>query len=196
MNVSDENSTSNFDGERRDWNQITSSIQQGDESAFEVYYAFVFDRIFREVKRLTQVDDQTSLDVLQETMVKIIRYIKPLPDESAVVGWTLAVTKSVVYNWLRKNKRQTEQQLDWQAENEKPSTDEVEAWGEARILWVEEQLRQLPGELQTMISLRYRLGWTLRQISEKLGIKTGMVDGKIRRAMKMLNDRAQQEFHE
>ena len=196
LNNSNESSTSNLDSAERNWNQITSRIQKGDEASFEVYYQFVFDRVFREVKRLTQRDDQTSLDVVQETMVKIVRYIKPLPDEPAVVGWTLAVTKSVCYNWLRKSKRLTEQHLLWQSDHEKLAADETESWNVARLMWVEAQLLQLPAELQTMISLRYRVGWTLRQIAESLGLKTGLVDGRIRRAMKTLNEQAKQEFNE
>ncbi len=196
LNNSNESSTSNLDSAERNWNQITSRIQNGEEASFEVYYQFVFDRVFREVKRLTQRDDQTSLDVVQETMVKIVRYIKPLPDEPAVVGWTLAVTKSVCYNWLRKSKRLTEQHLLWQSDHEKLAADETESWNVARLMWVEAQLLQLPAELQTMISLRYRVGWTLRQIAESLGLKTGLVDGRIRRAMKTLNEQAKQEFNE
>jgi len=64
----------------------------------------------------------------------------------------------------------------------------------ARLAWVEEQLQQLPEELVSMISLKYRMGWTLRQIGEKFGLKTGAVDGKIRRAMEELKLRATEEF--
>jgi len=64
----------------------------------------------------------------------------------------------------------------------------------ARLAWVEEQLKELPDELGSMIGLKYRMGWTLREIGEKFGLKTGAVDGKIRRAMDDLKQKAVREF--
>ena len=78
------------------------------------------------------------------------------------------------------------------------AVDEVEddTQSVARMRWIEEQLQQLPAELISMISMKYRMGWTLRQIGEKFGLKTGAVDGKIRRAIEGLKARALEEFED
>ena len=68
--------------------------------------------------------------------------------------------------------------------------------GNTSLQWIEEQLQQLPSDLQSMISFRYRWGWSLKRIAERFGLKTGSVDGRIRRAIEKLNEKAHREFDE
>ena len=71
---------------------------------------------------------------------------------------------------------------NWHAENQ------------ARLLWVEEQLQEVSPELRQLIDYRYRLGWTLRQIGERLGMKAGRVDGRIRRYLQQLRVKAEETY--
>lgn len=47
-----------------------------------------------------------------------------------------------------------------------------------------------------MIALRYRLGWSLKRIANQFGLKTGAVDGKIRRAIIKIKEQARTEEFE
>ena len=65
---------------------------------------------------------------------------------------------------------------------------------QARIEWIEQQLRKLAPDLRRMVLLRYRLGWSLQEVATKFGLKTGAVDGRIRRAVEELRQQAEWEL--
>ena len=175
------------------WHGLTEKIaKHGDQQAFAEYYEAFFDTMFLTVKRTTGCDEATCLDIVQDAMLKAIRKMKTLDTHEKTIAWTKAVAKTTAYDFLRKRTRQkklTETLADQPVVSEQQDIDAV-----ARLVWVEEQLQQLPEELVSMISLKYRMGWTLRQIGEKFGLKTGAVDGKIRRAIEDLKSRATEEF--
>ena len=183
-----------------DWAKITASIAAGDSDSIEIFYDAYFDFVFREIKYLIGRDEQTCLDILQETMLKIIRSIKPIDTQPQLTAWTRTVTKSVAFDWLRKQIRSDmlhEQLISQTSSNELVTDNESpETEIKARYHWIGQQLQQLPPSLQKMISLRYRWGWTLARISEKFGLETGAVDGRIRRAINNLKQQAEIEFHE
>ena len=176
------------------WQGLTERIaKNGDQQAFEQYYRAFFDTMFLTVKHTTGCDEATCLDIVQDAMIKAIAKMKPLDTRQQTIAWTRAVAKTTAYDFLRKRAR-----LQKLSENLAKQSTELEQQvidDSARLTWVEEQLKQLPNELVSMISLKYRMGWTLRQIGEKFGLKTGAVDGKIRRAIEDLKSQATEEFY-
>ena len=63
------------------------------------------------------------------------------------------------------------------------------------MIWLEKQLLTLPPDTRKMIGMRYRLGWSLKRIAQRFGLKTGAVDGRIRRAVVQLRNRAEKDEH-
>ena len=176
------------------WRVLTEKIaKHGDQQAFAEYYRSFFDTMFLTVKHATGCDEATCLDIVQDAMIKAIAKMKPLNTREQTIAWTRAVAKTTAYDFLRKRVRQ--QKLNENLTNQTSETEERTVDDSARLTWVEEQLQQLPDELVSMISLKYRMGWTLRQIGEKFGLKTGAVDGKIRRAIEDLKSQATEEFY-
>ena len=176
------------------WQGLTERIaKHGDQQAFAEYYRAFFDTMFLTVKHTTGCDEATCLDIVQDAMIKAIAKMKPLNTRQQLTAWTRAVAKTTAYDFLRKRARQ--QKLSENRANQTTETKQHVIDDIARLTWVEEQLRQLPDELISMISLKYRMGWTLRQIGEKFGLKTGAVDGKIRRAIDELKSQAREEFY-
>lgn len=176
------------------WADVTERIARGDTKAFAIYYERFFGLMFQEARRTTQLDESTCLDIVQDSMLKVTRSIKRIDSEKQLAGWSRAVVKSSAYDWLRKKQR-TDSQLAamslWSNENETNSDDDLTR--QARLIWIEQQLLDQPAEIQQLFSLRYRLGWTLKRIAHSLGIKTGAVDGKLKRAIEKLRLQAQHE---
>ncbi len=177
-----------------DWLDLTRRMKAGDTEALAIYYEHFFDPMFREVQRLLHRDEQTSLDLVQESMMKAIRCIKPLPSVGAVAAWSKTVVRSTVYDWLRKQNQNHSFELS--EANDGVSLDWIAQQDSVRMLWIEDQLKVMPQELQKLIGFRYRLGWSLRRIAESMGLKTGAVDGRIRRAVQQLQEKAKREFDE
>jgi len=184
------NTTTNHAECVRDWGRITERIAAGDQSAFAVYYERFFDEMFSEVKRVSNLDEASCLDIVQDSMIKVIRNVKKVDTEPMLAAWSRAVARNTAYDWLRKLRKKSSCDLDGVELPEK-SNPEFFLEQEARLIWIEQQILQQPPEIQHLFSLRYRMGWTLQRIAKYLGLKTGAVDGKLRRAIKKIKEMAE-----
>jgi RNA polymerase sigma factor (sigma-70 family) len=162
-------------------------MARGDREAFRTYYDAHFELMLVESKRCLGRDEQTCLDIVHDAMLKAIRAIKPLANRGSTAAWSRLLVRSVAYDWLRRNRRQRE--LTHEADDtlnlidrgERRPFPEID--DQARMLWIEENLRRLPADVQRMVDWRYRLGWTLERIGRQMGLKPGAVDGRLRRAI-------------
>jgi RNA polymerase sigma factor (sigma-70 family) len=179
-----------------DWAGITLRMSRGDQDAFRLYYDQYFDLMVAESRRCLGRDEQTCLDIVHDAMLKAIRARRPLANQQNTAAWTRLLVRSVAYDWLRKRKRRRELTRDAMAEFAREPRDEPATAptldDAARLVWIEEQLRRLPSDVQRIIDWRYRLGWTLQRIGRQLGLKPGAVDGKLRRAVDELKSMAEQ----
>ncbi|WDI43752.1 RNA polymerase sigma factor [Bremerella sp. P1] len=178
-----------------DWTLITSRLAEGDERSFRIFYDLVFEPMLQTIKQRSGRDDATSLDILQTAMIKVLGSIRPLNNRSAVLAWSRTVAKTVTYDYLRKQARSREVFMDLLDISREGDLRQCEDDWE-RLQWIEEELQELPEELRQIVSFRYRMGWSLARIGERLGLATGAVDGRIRRAIKRLRIRANRAFHD
>jgi RNA polymerase sigma-70 factor (ECF subfamily) len=174
------------------WLDITRRFAAGDSQAFAQFYDTFFDLMYCEACRLSGRDESTCLDLVHESMLKAIRSIRPTESDAQLRAWCRSVVKSVTYDWLRREMRTRSAPLE--SMNELDHTESESLEREARWRWIEEQIQKEPADLQRLFALRYRWGWTLERIARRLGVKTGAVDGKLRRAIEQLRAKAQEEF--
>jgi len=181
------------------WGSVTRAIRAGDSSQFQILFDHFFQAVFREAKRLTGRDEATCLDIVQDTMLKVAYRIKVIDNEPQLAQWIRMVTRTTTYDWLRKElKRNPTTSLPPMdiADTGFPEAENVRMNDQARLLWIQEQLSELPPKTRQMINLKYRLGWSLKRIGQRFGLKTGAVDGRIRRAVEQLSKNAELEYHE
>lgn len=176
-----------------EWTELTSRIASGDRESFGIYYDTFFDLMFSEARRLSRADEATCFDYVHDAMLKAMCRMKRMKDRGHLEAWSRVVVRSVVFDKLRRDVREEQAR---QEHAELSSGDENrQTKNQARLLWVEEQLQETSPELRQLIAYRYRLGWTLRQIGERLGMKPGRVDGRIRRHLEQLRVKAE-EVHD
>lgn len=197
LDLTDESSRrADTDSTVNSWTDLSKRIAEGDTQALAKYYECFFDSMYSEAIRLTGRDENYCLDVVQDSMLKAIRSMKPVRSKSHLEAWSLTVVKCVVYDRIRseiaRQKRQAEY-ADRKSQESDQFNDSQWVENEARLLWLEEQIDQLDGDLKKMFHLRYRLGWSLSRIAVRFGIKTGAVDGRIRRAVEAIRKKANQE---
>lgn len=171
-----------------DWLAITCGMARGDADCFQTYYDAHFDLMFREARRLLGRDENTCLDIVQDSLLKSMRAIRPIQSQAQLQQWTRMVVRTTALDWLRKRQRRREATCE--SVGEMTADTDSNQHDLARMIWIEEQLRATKPEVRRLLSLRYRLGWTLKEISGHLGIKPGAVDGRIRRALDELKKQA------
>ena len=94
--------------EQIDWPHLLTRITEGDEVAFGVFYDFFFDRLFRYALVMTRGDEPLTRELLQKTLLKVVRYLKPFPNEAMVWSWLTQLVKTSFIDVLRSQKRAPE----------------------------------------------------------------------------------------
>lgn len=176
--------------------QITSAIASGNPEAFAQFYRQWFDVVFAEARRAAGTkgaDEQFCLDIVQETMMRVIRSIKPIDNEAALRRWLRVTVQSCCYDHFRSAARRTRRETLAHAAHADAS-DERDL--HERIEWLHGQLLSLDVGDAHLMTLRFRLGWTLQRIARSMGLKTGAVDGRISRILAGLRRKAQEDFHD
>ena len=168
----------------------TAAIASGDSDALAVFYTERFDAMYKMACTLTGRDEAFCLDVVQDAMMKIIRSMKVIESEPQLLAWLHAVIKSAAFDRLRKEKRRKHRERNSAVPTNfsKPTIDEFD--------WLRWELLQLDVEHAHLLSLRMRLGWTLKRIGQHVGLSTGSVDGRINRTLKNLQDRAKETLQD
>ena len=175
--------------------RLTSNMASGDASAIATFYERFFDSMVLNARRLTGADESTCLDIVQDAMLKAVRSIKPIDCPRELAQWNRLLVRSVAYDYLRSESRRRKREQVYAGEHQnRRATALVEL--EARLAWLQEQIIQMDAKAARMIRLRFRFGWTLQRIGQVMGLRTGAVDGRIRRAVEKLKRRARNSNHE
>lgn len=146
----------------------------------------------REAGRATGRDESFCLDVVQDSMMRVIRSIKPMPTDEDLRRWLGVVVRSCAYDRLRREARAR----DRQRRGDTATRTEHDLELNGRIRWIEHELRSMTSLNAELLLMRYRFGWTLQQIGTALGLKPGAVDGRLRRLIGMLRRRAREQRDE
>jgi RNA polymerase sigma factor (sigma-70 family) len=178
-----------------DARELTAAIASGDTEAFSRFYQQWFDFACREARKVSRRDEQFCLDIVQETMMRVIRSIKPMDSEPAVERWLNMVIRSRCIDRIRRDCRRSRREFAHGVDN---GTVDAAAASELseQELWLHEQLASLDAEQIQLLDLRFRLGWTLQRIGRFLGMKPGAVDGRISRSLAALREVAQEELND
>lgn len=175
--------------------KLTAAVAGGDEAAVEAFYRRYFDRLYSQARRATGRDEAFCLDVVQEAILRVIRSLRPVADEAELMAWLGLVVRTTAYDLLRADRRRRDREEAFAAAGAtRGRADDVacNSGGEddERLAWLRAELATLDPELLRIIELRYEQRWTLQRIGALLGLSTGTVDGRLRRALKGLRGRA------
>jgi RNA polymerase sigma factor (sigma-70 family) len=171
---------------------LTSGMAAGDEAAVAAFYRRYFDRLFREARRATGRDESFCLDVVQESVLRVVRAVRRIEGEGQLVAWLRLVVRTTAYDLLRAEGRRRMRE----ASRVMPSDRHASTGDEEQIAWLRERLRSFDPKLVRMIELRFHERWSLARIAGAFGLSVGTIDGRLRRALHHLRDLAREDFDE
>jgi RNA polymerase sigma factor (sigma-70 family) len=177
---------------------LTTAIASGDTEAFARFYRAWFEVMYADAVRATGRDESFCLDVVQDAMLRLIRRMRPMASEDDLRRWLRTVVRSCAYDRLRSEARRRRREAEAAAARRDAGApgaarpDDVRR----RLRWLEQQLQACDDASTRMLVMRHRFGWTLRQIAASLGLEPGAVDGRLRRLVRGLRRKAQEESHD
>jgi len=166
----------------------TAAVASGDTEAFAGFFNEWFDWMGREAARLSGRDNAFCADVVQDSMMRVIRSLKPFDTADDLRRWLRVVVRSCVYDRLRADARRRARDRA----TGPPARRQPDAELQERIRWLDRELQSVGDANADLLLMRYRFGWTLQQIGAALGLKTGAVDGRISRLLATLRRRRQE----
>ena len=176
--------------------KMTRGLAAGDPAAIEAYYRRYFDLMYREARRCIGADESTSLDLVQDAMLKMLQSIRPMSTDQELQHWTCRLVRSVAIDHVRKASRRLRREIRSAPSEQLESRVHDFEMHQARQIWLEDAINKMDASSSQLLRWRYFQGWTLRRIAETLGLKVGAVDGRIQRLVGQLREQAKRSSHE
>jgi RNA polymerase sigma-70 factor (ECF subfamily) len=140
--------------------------------------------LFSQVLALTNHDRQWTEDVVQETMIRAWQHSGTLEREPGMLrGWLLTVARRIVIDGWR-NRRVRPQEVALEIPENAESTERADS--SLAALTISRALSELDEKYQSVITVTYLAGNTVRQAATILGIPEGTVKSRLYTAMRQL----------
>ena len=169
--------------------RLTAAMAAGDAAAVDAFCRHYGTRLYALARQASRRDESFCLDVVQEATLRIVRTIRPVDAEPQLLAWLRLVVRTTALDLLRRERRRAARE-----NNAVFSTAAIGSADDERLCWLQAQIARFDPELVRIVEWRYDHGWTLRRIAEGLGLSVGTVDGRLRRALAGLRERATEVF--
>jgi RNA polymerase sigma-70 factor, ECF subfamily len=173
-----------------------SQAKAGDPAAWDTLfkryqlplYAYVFELIH---------DEQSSLDVVQETFISAARYIDGLRDDEKFGSWLFGIAhQKCVQRWRRRSREEDTLQEMAAASPEledDPADLLIRQEQEAEFM---ELLNQLPPPQRSVLLLHFIEDFSIEEISGITGAQTGTVKSRLHYAKRALRKLLEEKSNE
>jgi len=143
-------------------------------------------------RQITRRDESTCLDVVQEAVLRVVRTVRRVESEGQFRAWLRLVTQTSALDMLKSESRRRRRESAVAVGA--GILTETNADPDDRLAWLTEQISRLDPQIVRIIDLRFQQRWTLARIGQALGLSTGTVDGRLRRALGRLRELVDSEL--
>ena len=167
--------------------QLIARIRAGDPSAERTLYDAHVDRLYRLVFRYVGEPDVAE-DCVQETFIRAFQRIGDFRGESALGTWLGAIAVSTALNVLRKRKRASGREADWEDAERlaAPRPTGIDPDLKTRL---HQEIDELPDGYRMVFLLHDVEGYTHEEIGTMLGVQSGTSNAQLFRARARLRER-------
>jgi RNA polymerase sigma-70 factor (ECF subfamily) len=169
--------------------ELMLQIVSGDQAAFSELYLRYKDRMYYYFYRMLNNSADQANDFLQELFMKLIEKPESYKSVYPFATWLYSVANNMCKNEYRRRGVRQEYQ-EYQALDQKfdhPNEYTIEP--EQLIEKIFQTLNQLGEEHRSAFLLRYREGFSIKEVAEILELPEGTVKSRLFYAKKMLSEK-------
>lgn len=167
------------------WSDLVERAKNNQQDAFNELYQNSYDAIYRTVKSMIR-DDDTALDIVQDTFVKGFDSLSELKDPNSFLPWMKRIAANKARDWFKKKQDIPFSQLadddgnepDFEDDRLESSPEEYMDRNETARL-VDEILSGLPDEQRIVIGMHYFQEMSVAEIAEELDISENTVKSRL-----------------
>ncbi len=175
---------------------LTTRLRAGDEAAFAWLHREWGVRLNRYCFALAAGDTAFAGEISQATWLRLVRHLRPLPEEQALWNWLACAARHAATDLRRtggRYRQALDRFLDWWKIRE-ADTEEMPETEAALLHALEKALQQLSPEECALIEGRYFKGDSLLAIGAQCGLTERAVEGRLARLRQRLRDQIANEL--
>ncbi len=167
--------------------QLTARLKAGDEVAFREFHAEYFDRLYRFLLVATHGQEQEAQEALQQTFLRVVRYIRVFESEEVFWGWLKAVARSAARDGNRKQQRYFAMLQRFAIQ---PSRGERQIDEEDQLSGLlNESMTELPPDDRRLLEAKYVEGFSVRELSDQTGLTQKTIESRLDRLRRAIRER-------
>jgi RNA polymerase sigma factor (sigma-70 family) len=162
---------------------LTKRMCSGSEDAFREFHAGWFERLFRYAFVLMRGDEHAARDVVQETLLRVVRHIRAFDKEEDLWSWLTCLARSAAADQGRRVSRY--RRLLEKFAGETRPMDEPQAapdFNEA----LQRGLDHIGEDERTLLRRKYDEGASVRQLADDAGVSESAIESRLSRARREL----------
>ncbi len=167
---------------------LMTCVAQGDQQAFTVLYHRYKDRLFYYFFRMLNNSEEQANDFLQELFLKIIEKPEAYNAAYKFSAWIFSVAANMCKNEYRRRCNHNETSLNDCIVHETEQIDLQRYEADHLLEKIFDILHTLGPDFQSVFLLRYREGFSVKEIAEMLELPEGTVKSRLHSARKQLGD--------
>jgi RNA polymerase sigma-70 factor, ECF subfamily len=173
---------------------LTRRMAKADESAYRAFYDAYFHRLSRYLLVVTAGDEDAAREVLQATLVRVVRHIKPFADEGVFWSWLTVLARSALGDQTRKRRRYLAflDRFAWHAQLQQTiAADEADG---QLLASLEHGLEALAEEERDLVQRKYFARQPVREIAAELHASEKAVESRLVRVRRKLKQAMLEEL--
>jgi RNA polymerase sigma-70 factor, ECF subfamily len=174
---------------------LTRRLAAGEEAAFREFHAQYFERLYRFLLVVTRGQEHEAQEALQETLLRVVRYVRVFESDAAFWGWLQVVARSAARDGGRKRRRYLA--LLEKFARGRPGAEAVN--GSENDDWraiLAESLEELPPEDRRLMREKYLDGLAVKELSARAGLSDKAVESRLLRLRRQLRERLLKKLRE
>jgi RNA polymerase sigma-70 factor (ECF subfamily) len=175
---------------------LTRCLAAGDEAAFRQFHAQYFDRLYQFQLVLARGHEHEAQEALQETLLRVVRYVRVFEREEVFWSWLKTVARSAARDAGRKQQRYCNLlerfACFWRNSSGPPAGPEPDV---LRSI-LDESLDELPPADRRLLEAKYLDGAAVKELSAETGLTDKAVESRLLRLRRQLRERLLKKLHE
>ena len=167
---------------------LTRRMSQGDEVAYRTFYDLYFNRLLRYLLVVTGGDEDAAREALQQTLLRVVRHVRPFDSEPALWSWLTVLARSSIVDEERKRRRYLSfldrffhrQQIEASA-----AADDTDA---QLLALLEKHLAALPEDERQLVERKYLASASVKEIAADCEQSEKAVESRLVRIRKKLRE--------
>lgn len=157
---------------------------------FRRHHQKIVQKCYRYLK-----DEEAAKDVSQEVLVRVFLKIDGFEQRACFTTWLYTIIRNRCADHIKKDKKGLNQEISREIIENLKEEVETDSPGEITIELLEELVEKLRGGDKSILLLKYKEGWSIKEIQQSLNLSEGVVKMRLSRAKERLQKLLKDYYH-